>query len=95
MPKYVCDFDKVKEVGTKLTTVATEMTSSIDSFKSKISSDLSSWTGDAKTEFDGIVEVEVTSSKANATEVEKVGNHIKEAATKIEALEEELAALSI
>lgn len=95
MPKYVCDFETVNKVGESLCEIATEMRSSVSSFSTKIASDLSSWTGQAKDTFNNTISSEVTASNANADEVEKVGTHIKDAVAKIQEKETELASLTI
>lgn len=91
MPKYVCEFATVKEAGTSLKNEAGEMTSATGTFESGISSDLSTWTGEAKTAFDSSLSNVVSTTKETAAFAEKLGTHIEEAATKIEDLDNEIA----
>ena len=51
MAKYVCDFDQVIAAGDKLCSTATEMMTAVSNYSSKITSDLSSWDGNAKSTF--------------------------------------------
>ncbi len=91
MPKIVCDFEAVRQIGEQLKTVSSDMTSSTNTFKTKIADDLTSWTGDAKNEFSSTIDKEVEVANKNAEEVEKVATFIIEAATKIQDKETELA----
>lgn len=95
MAKYVCDFEQVIAAGEKLVTMATELESSVTNYSSKIDSDLSGWTGDAKSQFTTTCTAEVEKAKANAQEAKAVGEFIKKAAQSIQELDEQYAAISI
>lgn len=95
MAKYVCDYDQVKEVGDKLITTATNMQSSVASFSTSIESDLSSWSGAAKENFDSQTANQVEIANQNATKIREAGEYIKESANAIEELDNELAGLRI
>ena len=95
MAKYVCDYDQVIAAGEKLCTMATELETSVTNYSSKISSDLSGWTGDAKSTFTTTYDEQVTKAKTNAQEAKAVGEFIKKAAQSIQQLDEQLASYSI
>lgn len=95
MAKYVCDFDQVIAAGDKLCSTATEMTTAVSNYANKVTSDLSSWTGSAKTSFTAQCEGQVQIATANAQKMNAVGESIKKAAMSIQELETQLAAQSI
>ena len=90
MSKYVCDFEAVKAVGESLKNESTDMTTSTKTFDSNITSDLSSWTGEAKDTFTTSLKEIVSMTNETSSFAEKVGTHIVDAAAKIEAVEQEL-----
>ena len=49
MAKYVCDFDQVISAGDKLCSTASDMTTAVSNYATKVTSDLSTWTGSANT----------------------------------------------
>lgn len=95
MAKFVCDYEQVIAAGEKLSTMAAELETSVTNYSSKITSDLSGWTGDAKTQFTTTCNTEVEKAKANAQEAKAVGEFIKKAAQSIQELDEQLAGISI
>ena len=95
MAKYVCEYDTVIQAGEKLCTMATELETSVTNYSSKISSDLSGWTGSAKSTFTTTCDEQVAKAKANAQEAKAVGEFIKKAAQSIQQLDEQLASISI
>ena len=95
MAKYVCDFDQVIAAGDKLCSAASEMTTAVSNYATKVTSDLSSWTGSAKTTFTSQCEGQVQIATANAQKMNAVGESIKKAAMSIQELETQLATQSI
>lgn len=95
MAKYVCDFEQVYAAGEKLCSMAMDLESSVSNYGSKISGDLSSWTGEAKGNFTTQCEGQVQLATAGAQKANELGEFIKEASKSIQALDDELASLSI
>ena len=95
MAKYVCDFDQVIAAADKLCSTASEMTTSVSNYATKVTSVLSSWTGSAKSSFTTQCEGQVQIATASAQKMNSVGESIKKAAMSIQDLETQLAAQSI
>ena len=95
MAKYVCDFDQVYSIGEKVSQLATDMSTSINNYSSKIDTDLSSWNGKAKTAFQQTSAEQVKVANDDITYVNELGEFIKQASRKIQELEEQLANMSI
>lgn len=95
MAKYVCDFDQVIAAGDKLCSTASEMTTAVSNYSSKVTSDLSSWNGSAKSSFTAQCDGQVQIAAANAQKMNAVGESIKKAALSIQELETQLASQSI
>lgn len=95
MAKFVCDFDQVIAAGDKLCSTASEMTTAVSNYATKVTSDLSSWSGSAKGSFTTQCEGQVQLATANAQKMNAVGESIKKAAMAIQDLETQLASQSI
>lgn len=95
MAKYVCDFDQVISAADKLCSTASEMTLAVSNYANKVSSDLSSWTGNAKGSFTTQCEGQVQIATANAKKMNDIGESIKKAAMSIQELETQLATQNI
>ena len=95
MPKYVCDTDQVYSLGNKLTQVANDMNTQISSYSSRIESDLSGWSGRAKTTFLSSNEQQVNTAKEDIAYLTELGEFIMDSAQQIQSLEEQLANTSI
>ena len=95
MAKYVCDFDQVYALGEKVCETVSTLENSVNSYSSKITSDLSTWTGTAKDSFITTNNEQVSLAKNDLTYVKELGEFIKSASRSIQQLEEELAGLSI
>ena len=95
MAKYVCDFDQVYALGEKVCETVSTLENSVNSYSSKITSDLSTWTGPAKDSFIITNNEQVSLAKNDLTYVKELGEFIKSASRSIQQLEEELAGLSI
>ena len=95
MAKYVCDFAEVYSAGEKLCTAASDMKSAVGTYSSTIASDLSTWTGTAKTSFESTNKTQVESATKDCEYVNALGEFVKKASQSIQSLEEELAGLSI
>ena len=95
MAKYVCDFEQVYSIGEKLCQSAADMKSAVTTYSSNIDSNLSTWTGNAKTSFTSTNQEQVQTATTDAEYIDALGEFIKTASKSIQALEEELATLSI
>ena len=93
--KYVCDFSQVTSIGDQVCQSASDMASALNTYSSSISSDLSSWSGSAKSSFESSNNTHLQKSIAVANYVNSLGEFIKDASKCIETLEGELAALNI
>ncbi len=95
MAKYVCDFDEVYNTGVKLCQAAVDMANSLNTYSSSINSDLSTWSGNAKSAFDGTNKTQISTTKDDASYINSLGDFVKSSSKSIQSLEEELASLSI
>ena len=95
MPKYVCDFEQVYSIGESLCNVSNDIHSSVTSYSSNISSDLSSWEGVAKNAFVKTNDSHIENVEKDLKYINEFGEFIKNASKDIEALETELASLKI
>lgn len=95
MAKFVCDFEQVRSVGEKLTSMANDLQSGISNYSSKINGDLSAWTGTAKNVFMQQCDAQVSQASSNAQSVANLGEFIINAAQSISDLETKLSNLSI
>ena len=95
MAKYVCDFGTVTSMGQKLCSSATEVSNAVNNYNSTIESDLSSWSGEAKSSFEETNEAQVAKTKKDVSQMNQLGEYIQKASKAIETLENELAALKI
>ena len=95
MPKYVCDVDAVTTIGNEVIAAAGELDTSIGNYNSKITSDLSSWDGNAKNSFNTANTTQVETAKADSQYINELGTFIVDAAKKIDEVEQQLAAQTI
>lgn len=95
MAKYVCDIEIVHKNGENLCKAASDITSAIEKYSSAIDGNLASWEGTAKSSFETSNATHIAAGKKDATEINELGEFIKNAAKSIQSLEEELAALKI
>ena len=95
MAKYVCDFGEVTSVGEKFIETATTLEAAVNTYSSRIESDLASWTGTAKDSFKTTNASQVSAAVSDLNYVKSLGDFIKNASKSIEELETQLAALSI
>lgn len=95
MAKYVCDFDIVTSVGTKMCNISSSIDTSITNYESNINNDLSSWNGNAKSSFEKTNTSQIKTAKDVASYVNKEGEYIIKVAKSIETLESELSSLTI
>ena len=95
MPKYVCDFEQVYSIGESLCNVSNDIHSSVTSYSSNISSDLSSWEGVAKDSFVLTNDSHIENVEKDLKYINEFGEFIKKASKDIESLETELASLKI
>lgn len=95
MPKYVCDFAQVSSAGDKLIQAASDLSTSTTTYASTIDSDLSGWSGSAKTSFTTQCKGQTDIACEKATHMNEFGEFVKEAAQKIQELDESLATIQI
>jgi uncharacterized protein YukE len=95
MAKYVCDFDQVYSIGEKVVSTVTELESSLNTYSSSIDSNLTGWTGDAKSSFSTTNAEQVKTSTADLSFAKELGEFIKSSSKQIQQLEEQLATLTI
>ena len=95
MAKYVCNTGVVCAYGASLCELASTMKGEINSYSSSISTELSSWSGEAKSSFDSSNTNQINASNTTFDYINSLGEFIKDAAKKIDELEENLAALTI
>ena len=95
MPKYVCDFEQVYQIGEKVCETVTELESSMSTYSANIDSDLTTWTGIAKDAFVKTKTEQVEAAQKDFTYVKELGEFIKSSSRSIQELEEQLASLSI
>lgn len=95
MPKYVCDFDTVRNVADKLIETASKLESDSANYYSNMNSSLSGWSSSSKNNF--VMQCDNKSKEAieHAHDACELGEHIKNAVGKIEELESELAGQDI
>lgn len=95
MAKYICDFGEVTAVGEKVIEAATTLESAVNTYSTKIESDLATWSGISKDSFTQTNASQVAAAKADLSYTKSLGEFIKTCSKSIEELEQQLAALSI
>ena len=95
MAKYVCDFGEVTSIGNQVCDAVSTLEAAVNTYSSRIESDLASWTGIAKDSFNTTNAEQVAMATADLTYVRELGEFIKTCSKSIEDLENELATLSI
>ena len=95
MAKFVCDYAQVTAAGEKLVQAASDLTSATTTYSSNIESDLSGWTGSAKSSFETQCKAQITTATEKAKYMNEFGEFIKTASQKIQELDDSLASLSI
>ena len=95
MAKYVCDFEQVSSIGNKVCDAASDMLSSLTTYSSSIESNLSSWSGDAKSSFSTTNSSLVSQTNADFEYINSLGEFIKASSEAIQSVEEELAGMKI
>ena len=95
MPKFVCDYGQVTSAGEKLIEAGNSLKTATTSYSSKITSDLSGWTGDAKNSFMTSCTAQTEAAVAKAEKISSFGEFVKGGAQKIQELDDQLASLSL
>lgn len=95
MAKYVCDFEQVNSIISKLENSSNNLTNEITSFGQQISSDLSGWEGTAKDNFITSNEKQIELIKTEILLINEFIDFLKQAISAIESAESSLASLSI
>lgn len=91
MPKYVCDFETVKQIGSDLVKAADSINTSVTNYATNIEGNLSDWTSSAKNSFVSVNSVQVATTTSNVEYTTKLGEFIQLAAESIEKVDEGLA----
>jgi len=95
MAKYVCDFDQINKAGQELEKLASEMDSNVKSSQTQLDSNLVSWSGTAADTYKNSSDSISNKLSGDAENMRNFGAYIKEAASKIEAAEADLASKRI
>lgn len=95
MAKYVCDFEKVRNIADELINAASDVESVSSNYSSNMSNCLNGWSGSAKSNFVSQNDLKVNDALSQSKKASEIGNHIKRAVSKIEEVEQELGNLSI
>ena len=95
MTKFVCDFDIVNSIAANLDNVSTNLTSSLNDYYSTLETDLSGWSGDAKSKFIASNEEKVKLIKSKLEDVTELSSFIKKASHSIQELDDQLSSMKI
>lgn len=95
MSKYVCDYEQVKNAGRKLCEEAATLKSTVSKYFSGINSDMAKWTGVAKDSFNSSNDSQIELMNNEVEYLNSLGIFIKDAAQKIESLDNDLSKLEI
>lgn len=93
MAKYVCDFDTIKSSCDSLDRVLTELNSNLTTQKNRLDSDLVSWTGRASTSYQSSSNAITSNLQKQVETMTQMSSYIKDSVSKIEEVENSLAAL--
>ena len=95
MAQYVCDVEQVIAIGEQVCQAVTALEASVTAYSSNIDGDLSGWTGTAKSSFKSTNDEQVKQTTTDLSQINELGEFIKSSAQSIQALEEQLATLTI
>ena len=95
MAKFVCDYEQVISAGAKLVAAADAIQTAITSYQSKITSDLSGWSGSAKTSFESVSSAKVKEVQTLATNTKETGEFVQNSAKAIQDYDNQCAAQKI
>ncbi len=95
MAKYVCDFEQVSSIGNEICEAVSDMLSSLTTYSSNIESNLSSWSGEAKSSFTATNSSLISQTTSDFEYINSLGEFIKASSEAIQSVEEELAAMKI
>ncbi len=93
MAKYVCDFDAIRTYCDSLDKQLNELNSNLTSQKTKLDSDLVSWTGRASDSYKQSNDSITSNLQGQIETMRQMSNYIKDSVSKIEEVENSLAAL--
>ncbi len=93
MAKYVCDFDAIRSYCDTLDRELSNLNGNVTSQKSKLDSDLVSWTGRASESYKNSSDAITTNLQGQIETMRQMSNYIKDSVGKIEEAENSLAAL--
>lgn len=91
MSKFVCDFDTVKDVASKLVALSDELEGLTNKYNNKVASDLSTWDGEAKASYEEMNHLQIEASKGNKEAIAEVAKYINDAADSIRDTDEKLS----
>lgn len=93
MAKYVCDFDAIRTYCDTLDKELAQLTTNLTTQKTKLDSDLVSWTGRASTSYKESNDSITTNLQGQIETMKQMSSYIKDSVSKIEEVENSLAAL--
>ena len=95
MAKYVCDYDMVDTIANNVKNLANNMKDTAANYEATITSDLATWSGEAKENFMASNQEQVIVINKNLDSAIEMAEFIIKAAQAIEQTDAELATLTI
>lgn len=95
MSKYVCDFDKVTEVGNNLCDLSESLKENITNYKNNVGNAVSTWQGSTKNSFDSVSEKQESYANDSADCINKLGKLIKNISITIQNVEDDLSSFKL
>ena len=95
MAKYICDYAQVSAAGDKVIEAANELLQATSNYSTKLSQDLSGWSGAAKTSFESQNSNREQVAISQAKRMGEFGEFVKDSSNQIQSLDETLASLQI
>ena len=93
--KIVCDADVIREELKKIDTAIEDMSHGLTKYKADVATSLKPWTGQAKDKFIESDDILVEKADTHVSDLQDSSVFVSNAVTKIEDLEEKLAAIQI
>lgn len=95
MTKYICDYDMVSIYSKLAKNIGEDMKNNINKFEEEVNSNISSWNGEAKSNFINSNKNFNETAKKNLENIIELANFLEDSARKIEELDSELASIEI
>lgn len=95
MPKYVCDFDAVKDAAKAISDSGNTMESTVKKYDGNVNINLTGWDSNAKNAFSMVNYENVVMATYASRYADALGEFVNYAASEIEHLENELTKLKI